>query len=301
MLAIARALVTNPHLLIMDEPTEGLAPVIVAQVEEMLVRLGEESDMAILVIEQNIGVATVGLRERRDHGQRPRSTASSSRARLAADRDLQQRLLGVGRHSDADAEAEAPEADARAAAARPPRRDAPARRPESTSPIPSPPTRWSQPVPIARIEAGARTASVGVTGLEEAARARATPTLGAQSGPPAVLVVGTLDTKGAGAALHPRPRSPAAACATRLVDVSTSGKLATCDVTAQEVALNHGRGGAAVFGRDRGASVDGDGRGLRRLDPPPGRRRRRSSAPAGRAAPRSSRRACARCRSACPS
>ncbi len=42
----------------MDEPTEGLAPVIVAQVEEMLVRLGEEGDIAVLVIEQNIGVAT---------------------------------------------------------------------------------------------------------------------------------------------------------------------------------------------------------------------------------------------------
>ena len=41
----------------MDEPTEGLAPVIVAQVEEMLQQLGEEGDMDVLVIEQNIGVA----------------------------------------------------------------------------------------------------------------------------------------------------------------------------------------------------------------------------------------------------
>jgi ABC-type branched-subunit amino acid transport system ATPase component len=57
MLAISRALLTNPHLLIMDEPTEGLAPVIVAQVEDMLLRLGDEGDISVLVIEQNIGVA----------------------------------------------------------------------------------------------------------------------------------------------------------------------------------------------------------------------------------------------------
>ena len=100
MLAISRALVTNPHLLIMDEPTEGLAPVIVAQVEEMLLRLGEETDMAILVIEQNIGVATT-ISENVAIMVNGRVNRIIELRRLAADRELQQRLLGVGRHSDA--------------------------------------------------------------------------------------------------------------------------------------------------------------------------------------------------------
>jgi len=101
MLAISRALVTNPRLLIMDEPTEGLAPVIVAQVEEMLVRLGEEGDISVLVIEQNIGVATAVSKQVAImvNGRVNRVIDS---ARLASDRDLQQRLLGVGRHSTAD-------------------------------------------------------------------------------------------------------------------------------------------------------------------------------------------------------
>ena len=93
MLAISRALVTNPHLLIMDEPTEGLAPVIVSQVEEMLVRLGEESDIAILVIEQNIGVAT-SVSENVAIMVNGRINRIIELRRLAADRDLQQRLLG---------------------------------------------------------------------------------------------------------------------------------------------------------------------------------------------------------------
>src|SRR6267154_176137 len=106
MLAISRALLTNPHLLIMDEPTEGLAPVIVAQVEEMLVRLGEDGDMSVLVIEQNIGVATAISRNVAImvNGRVNRIIES---ARLAADRDLQQRLLGVGLHGDIGSDVEA--------------------------------------------------------------------------------------------------------------------------------------------------------------------------------------------------
>jgi uncharacterized protein (UPF0261 family) len=69
-----------------------------------------------------------------------------------------------------------------------------------------------------------------------------------------VLVVGTLDTKGAELRFI-RDIVAKSGLRTRLVDVSTSGKASTCDVSAQEIALNHGRGGSGVFGTDRGESV----------------------------------------------
>jgi len=252
MLAISRALLTNPHLLIMDEPTEGLAPVIVAQVEEMLVRLGEDGDVAVLVIEQNLGVATAVSRNVAImvNGRVNRIIDS---ARLAADRDLQQRLLGVGLHSDLDTDVETrpPKAATDSAAARPALSKGPVRIFISN---PTPPTRWSQPVPIARIEAAARVVSAGITRLEEATRQRREPATTQTSGPPVVLVVGTLDTKGTELRFI-RDVIAGSGLRTRLVDVSTSGKASTCDVSAQEVALNHGRGGSGVFGADRGASV----------------------------------------------
>ncbi len=250
MLAIARALVTNPHLLIMDEPTEGLAPVIVAQVEEMLVRLGAESDIAILVIEQNIGVAT-SVSEHVAIMVNGRINRIVEARRLAADRELQQRLLGVGRHSEARPEPEA--GLPREEKAQAPRARAPTAAVRIYTSNPAPPTRWSQPVSNARIEAGARVATVGSARTEEA-RERPAPSIVARAGPPVVIVAGTLDTKGAELRFI-RDLIVASGVRTRLVDVSTSGKHTSCDVTAQEVALNYGRGGQGVFGRDRGASV----------------------------------------------
>src|ERR1700693_5170881 len=73
-------------------------------------------------------------------------------------------------------------------------------------------------------------------------------------GAPHVLIVGTLDTQGPELG-YIRDLVKASGLRTRLVDVSTSGKPSTSDVTAQEIALNHGRGGANVVGGERGASV----------------------------------------------
>ena len=57
MLSIARALLTNPAVLLMDEPTEGLAPVIVEALTEVLVRLRSENGLSIILVEQNSRVA----------------------------------------------------------------------------------------------------------------------------------------------------------------------------------------------------------------------------------------------------
>jgi branched-chain amino acid transport system ATP-binding protein len=56
MLAVARSLISEPRLLVLDEPTAGLAPAIAQQMTEMLAKLNQEG-MTILIVEQNVGVA----------------------------------------------------------------------------------------------------------------------------------------------------------------------------------------------------------------------------------------------------
>lgn len=56
MLAIGRALMTNPRLLVMDEPSEGLAPIVIGQIRERLETL-KASNLSILLVEQNLGLA----------------------------------------------------------------------------------------------------------------------------------------------------------------------------------------------------------------------------------------------------
>ncbi len=98
MLAIGRALLCNPRLLIMDEPTEGLAPVIVQQLEKMIADIVTDGEMSALIIEQNISVATqVSERTAVMVGGNINRVMLSTE--LAADRQLQQHLLGISRQS----------------------------------------------------------------------------------------------------------------------------------------------------------------------------------------------------------
>ncbi len=94
MLAIARALLFNPILLVMDEPTEGLAPLIVGQVADMLKHLAGEGNISVLLIEQNLGVA-IDVADTIDVMVNGRIARSMPAAELAGDRELQQQLLGV--------------------------------------------------------------------------------------------------------------------------------------------------------------------------------------------------------------
>jgi branched-chain amino acid transport system ATP-binding protein len=93
MLAIGRALVTNPHLLILDEATEGLAPLVREEIWNCLQRL-RAAGQTILVIDKYVE-RLVALADRHAIIERGRIAWSGTSAELAADRGLWHRYLGV--------------------------------------------------------------------------------------------------------------------------------------------------------------------------------------------------------------
>jgi branched-chain amino acid transport system ATP-binding protein len=93
MLAIGRALLTNPKVLIMDEPSEGLAPTIVDGLVQTIKDLAS-GGMGLLVVEQNLGVAT-SLAERLLVMATGTIAAETTAEALAADPAAQRRYLGV--------------------------------------------------------------------------------------------------------------------------------------------------------------------------------------------------------------
>ncbi|WP_022728895.1 ABC transporter permease [Fodinicurvata sediminis] len=263
MLAIGRALLANPTLLVMDEPTEGLAPVIVQQLSALLKQLAAEGEISVLLIEQNLGVATE-VAEQVAIMVNGRLVKQLPATELAADSDLQQRLLGVGRHSEDEdqgaAQENTPEESPQVFRVR--RADSGL---QGTADQP-PPAYVSQGAP----NRWGRTTQADAEGWQESRRSpseersREETTVSAPADeiqvPVAQLVdrcayvVGTFDTKGRELRFIEN-RLERLGLRTRTVDLSTSGKPSSADIGPQEVARCHPGGVSAVFSGDRGESV----------------------------------------------
>jgi len=262
MLAIGRALLLNPRLLVMDEPTEGLAPRIVEQVEQTLRDLASAGEIAVLLIEQNLGVA-LAVADRICVMVNGRIAQEMPAAQLAADRELQERLLGV-RSGGADDEAGAPLPEAgddtapatqvltvrRAYGEGAPALDDLA--PGTVRGF----TRWNAggtAAPAADIARKAPAAPVPAT-LASPASPRVFEFPVAASSGRAAYVAGTFDTKS-------RELCFLRQCLERLglrvitVDLSTSGRTSPASVPPREVARHHPQGESAVFSDDRGRAT----------------------------------------------
>jgi branched-chain amino acid transport system ATP-binding protein len=93
MLAIGRALLTNPRLLLLDEPSEGLAPLVVRELGRVLAALKGEG-LAMLVVEQNLPLA-LRVADRVYVLSRGRVVYHGTPAELARDEDVKRRYLGI--------------------------------------------------------------------------------------------------------------------------------------------------------------------------------------------------------------
>ncbi len=93
MLAIARALIANPEIILLDEPMEGLAPLIARNVEDVVRRIKSEGN-TILLVEQNAQVA-MSLSDRGYVLSNGRVVGSGPIAELQRDEEMMQRYLAV--------------------------------------------------------------------------------------------------------------------------------------------------------------------------------------------------------------
>ncbi len=265
MLAIGRALLLEPRLLVMDEPTEGLAPVIVEQVENALRALATGGEIAILLIEQNLGVV-LDVADNIGVMVNGRIAHQMPASQLAADRALQEQLLGVrsGGHHD-EAEVDAPEPPPTAFDAQPLQVYTVRRAHGDGAPA------WDDLAPRT-VRGFNRWNAAGTAGpandiTRDSAQtlapktARVMPTAGqvlafpvAATSGRAAYVAGTFDTK-ARELFFIRQRLEKLGLRVVTVDLSTSGKPSPASVHPREVARHHPQGESAVFSGDRGSAV----------------------------------------------
>ncbi|MCP4688697.1 MAG: ABC transporter permease, partial [Desulfobacterales bacterium] len=248
MLAIGRALVTNPLLLMMDEPSEGLSVLVIQRVEEVCRHLSSMG-MAILLVEQNIEMARA-LAQRAHVFVNGRVARELSADALKADSNLLRESLGLtaGAARPAPARSEASAADDADEA----REDSAAGDLPETVVGGGAPTRWS----------GAGLPGARAPEIE-------TPPPPGRGGAPAVLrlsvadaveraayIAGTFDTKSRDL-MFIKSRLDRQGLRTITVDLSTSRKPSSAAVSPAEVARCHPGGAEAVFTGDRGSAVAG--------------------------------------------
>lgn len=217
MLSIARALLPGPRLLVMDEPTEGLAPVIVDQLVALLHRIGASGEVSVLLVEQNLAVATT-VAEDISIMVNGRIATVLPAAELASDRTLQERLLGVGRHDDpkgfAATALKRADKDIEALVEEPPQMCCDKQTIESTGTHPA--------------------QTFNVSG--------------------SVVIAGTFDTK-AQELNFLRERIREQRICVKTVDLSTSGKPSSADISPHHVAAFHPGGVETVMSGDRGTAI----------------------------------------------
>jgi uncharacterized protein (UPF0261 family)/ABC-type branched-subunit amino acid transport system ATPase component len=253
MLAIGRALVTNPLLLMMDEPSEGLSGLVIQRVEEVCRSLSS-GGMAILLIEQNIDMAQ-SLAQRAYVVVNGRIARELSAATLAADPNLLQESLGVTAGTGDLPAVQPGETQTDTAIEEPAAAESPAAVVGATAP-----TLWSRPglrevrvpekktliAPLRDTHSAVLQVSVADT-IERAA-----------------YIAGTFDTK-ARDLLFIKSCLDRQRLRTITVDLSTSRKPSPASISPTEVARHHPQGIGSVFTGDRGSAVAGMARAFTRF------------------------------------
>ena len=268
MLAIGRALVANPKLLIMDEPTEGLAPRIVQQVEGLLVSLAREENLAVLLVEQNLGVATK-VAKRLAVMVNGRIETELDSAALAKDTALQRRLLGVS-SEDEESIPEEPQPAAEVPQHQAASLTGTTRTGPGTGEVTN---RWTHGNPLVRKALGeevrkgipkqitrwGRVSNVATGQTRMPAPLSSPPsdaalTAGGHVSKGVAYVVGTFDTKQRELSFVDNLIA-AQNIRVKTVDLSTSGQPSVADIKPADVAAHHPSGVNAVFTSERGSAV----------------------------------------------